>query len=490
MDIRFVPPTQQYFNVMRKGHIYGVLVALIYSLELFAQMNYRVAELPFNTPAKEMAPAIYKNSLVFCSDRRNDFLISYMDEDNNPLTNLYQVEKKASGKFSPAKAISKNLNSALFEGPSVFSRDGNTIYFTRTLDISKSLKSKERTDTTFGIFTADNRDGEWGVPRPFHFNSSSYNTGYPFVTDNGLQLYFCSDAPGGYGGMDIYVSNLKNGQWSNPENLGPAINTAQNEVFPFLLRSGRLFFSSRGHKNAKDLDILYSDKKDGVWQTPVILPSPFNTINDDYGLIFNASSDTGYFVSDRNGSHDIFAAYSTLPVFSQCSLQQEDDYCFVFYESNNSEIDSALYVYEWDLGDGTKMRSIEAEHCYAGPGSYNVQLNIIDKLTDDVMVSQATYSILVERIEQPYIQSVDTVYSGEEIKFSGRNSYYKNFQIENYYWDFDDGSTATGVETSHRFGIPGTYKVRLGITDINNDFPKAGQKCCVTRNIIVLESEN
>lgn len=475
---------------MRKGHLFSMLTTLIYSVGLFAQMNYKIAELPFNTPAKEMAPALYKNSLVFCSDRRNDILVSYMDQNNNPLTNLYQVEKKASGRFGPVKPVSKTLNSALFEGPSVFSHDGNTIFFTRTLDITKSLNNKARTDTTFGIFIAEYRNGKWDVPRPFNFNSSSYNTGYPFITDNGLQLYFCSDAPGGYGGMDIYVSNLNNGQWSSPENLGPAINTDKNEVFPYLQRSGRLFFSSRGHKSTNDLDILYSDKKDGVWQTPVILPEPFNTTNDDYGLIFNTSSDTGYFVSDRNGSQDIFAAYSTLPVFSQCTMQQEDDYCFVFYESNNSEIDTALYVYEWDLGDGAKMRSIEAEHCYEGPGTYEVQLNIIDKLTDDVMVSQATYSILVERIEQPYIQCVDTVYSGEEVKFSGKNSFYKNFQIENYYWDFDDGSSATGVETLHRFSIPGTYKVRLGITDINNDFPKAGQKSCVTRNVVVLETKN
>ncbi len=473
---------------MRKGLLYGIfLVFLFRPLFIVAQMNYEVEELPFNTASKELAPALFKNSLVFCSDRRNDFLLTYTDPNNNPLTNLFQVEKKNAGKFGTPKLMSKVLNSMFFEGPSTFSRDGSTIYFTRTLDVSTALNNKERTDTTFGIFIAEYRNGEWGSPRPFHFNSSSYNTGYPYITDNGTQLYFCSDAPGGYGGLDIYVSDLKNGKWSDPENLGSVINTEKNEVFPFIQRSGRLFFASRGHKEKADLDIFYSDKKDGLWETPSLLPAPFNTSSDDYGLIFNASSDTGYFVSSRKGSSDLFAAYSTLPVFTQCALQQEDDYCFVFYESNNSDIDTVLYVFEWDLGDGTKMRSVEAEHCYNGPGTYEVQLNIIDKLTDDVMISQASYSILVDRIEQPYIQCADTIIVGEEIQFDAGNSFFKSFRIENYYWDFDDGTSATGIKTVHRFSSPGTYKIRLGVTDLNNDFPKQGPKSCVTRNIVVLE---
>jgi hypothetical protein len=463
------------------------LLLTLQCLLLTGQNNYEVANMPCNTPSKELAPAFYKNTLVFCSDRRNDFILTYTDKNNNPLTNLYQLAKKKSGKFENPKLMSRTLNTPLFEGPSTFNSDGNTIYYTRTLDASTIMGNRERSDTAFGIFMADFRNGEWTNLRPFSFNSSSYNTGYPYITNDGRQLFFCSDAPGGFGGLDVYVSTLNNGQWSEPENLGPTINTAKNEVFPFVQRNGRLYFASRGYNEKGDMDIYYTTKVDGAWQTPSRMPEPFNTVNDDYGLIFNAASDTGYFVSDRAGSADIFAVYSTLPTFSNCTYQQENDYCFVFYESNNSDIDTSTYAYEWNLGDGTKMRSIEAEHCFAAPGTYQVELNIIDKLTADVLISQATYSFVVDNIEQPFIQCADTVMVGENTRMDAKASYYKTFTIDSYYWDFDDGSSATGIETRHTYSAPGTYKIRLGVTDVHKDLPEAGLKSCVTRDIVVLE---
>ena len=95
-----------------------------------------------------------------------------------------------------------------------------------------------------------------------------------------------------------------------------------------------------------------------------------------------------------------------------------------------------------------KSRSLEAEHCFAQPGTYLVQLNIIDKLTTDVLISQATYSFTVEKIEQPYIQCSDTVFSGSQISLNGRETYLKDFTIRNYYWDFGDGSVAQGIDSN------------------------------------------
>jgi hypothetical protein len=474
---------------LKKNIIWFAFTLMVSSVSMFGQGQFEVARLDFNTRSKELAPAFYQNGLVFCSDRRNDFFMSYIDPENNPLTNLYFAEHKKNGKFDAPSLMAKELTTFMFEGPSTFSRDGNIIYFTRSIDVSAGSRNRNRTDTTFGIFMAKFSNGVWSDITGFDFNSAAYKTGYPCLSADGNLLFFCSDAPGGMGGLDLYVSTYRGGRWDKPRNLGVQVNTSKNEVFPFLQEDGRLYFASRGLNQQGDLDIFYTIEKDGVWQKPVALNEPFNTRNDDYGLIFNAHSDTAYFVSDRDGSPDIFAAYSTIPTFTGCAGQQENDYCYVFYESNNDEFDTTAFAYEWDLGDGTQIRALEAEHCFARPDTYLVQLNIVDKLTQDVLLSQATYEFVVEQIEQPYITCPDTVFAGQEIQMSSRETHLKNVNISNYYWDMGDGSRMQGMDTKHSYPFPGTYQIQLGVVGLNMSTPGTTQNNCVIRQIVVLEAK-
>jgi hypothetical protein len=455
---------------------------------LLAQSYIEVRRLPFNTSSRELAPAFYKNGLVFCSDRKSNVFLSYTDLNNNFFTNLYEVEQKKPGKFDNPRLFSKELTTFLYEGPSSFSNDYGTIYFTRSIDVSRNQRNKQREDTTFGIFSSQLTDGKWTTPEKFRFNRPDYNTGYPFLSDDGKQLFFCSDSHDGYGGYDIYVSDWENDRWGQPQNLGENVNTSKNEVFPFLHRSGRLYFASRGHNLRGDLDIYYTVNLGGVWQKPVPLEEPYNSARDDYGFVENAAMDTGYFVSDRAGSADIFMAHSTLPTFAECKQQEDNDYCFLFYEPNNNELDTTAFAYEWDLGDGTKIRNLKAEHCFAKPGSYLVQLNVVDKLTKEVFLNQASDSFLVEDIEQPYILAPDTVFTGKELHMDGQKTFLKNFNILGYYWDFGDGYRSTGVQTKHNFHFPGTYELQLGVTGGTGNPKEIVQKKCSTRRIIVIGS--
>ncbi len=476
-------------NVLKKIYALTILV-FIYCNTLFAQQFYDAQSLSINTESKELAPALYDNRLVFCSDRKNEWFFRFTDDiGDNLLTNLYVTGQKKTGRFEHPQLFSKNLTTRLFEGPAAFSRDGKKVYFTRNIDVSMSLRKHARENTTFGIFTAEFANGQWVNIKPFPYNSDIFDTGFPGLSPDGQQMFFCSDDSSGFGGFDIYVTRLENGRWSQPENLGNTINTPENEVFPFQHENGRLYFASRGFKQAGDMDIYYSEYFDGEWTKPVALPEPFNSGFDDYGLILNPAMDTGYFVSDRNNSPDIFQAYLNIPTFSECQPQEENNYCYIFYESNNAEIDTASLAYEWDLGDGTKVRAIRVEHCYQSTGTYNVELNVIDKLTGEVFFSQAQYRLVVEDIEQPYITAPDTAYTGEQISFNGKESYFKDYEINGYYWNFGDGSRAAEMTAKHVYSKPGVYDVQLGLTGTVGSTDAAVEKKCITRTIVVRNRE-
>ncbi|MBN2481274.1 MAG: PKD domain-containing protein [Bacteroidales bacterium] len=466
-----------------------IMLAFVCSSALFSQQFYEAIPLSVNTPAKELAPAFYENGLVFCSDRKNEWFVSYTDMQDNPLTNLYITGIKRSGKFEYPQLFSRDITTRLFEGPATFTRDGKKMYFTRSIDPFPGLRKQVREDTTFGIFTAELVNGQWTNVEPFPYNSTDCNVGYPCLSPDGMQMFFCSNDPSGTGGFDLYVTRMENGTWSKPENLGNTVNTPENEVFPFLHENGRLFFASRGYKKEGDLEIYYSEYFNGQWGIPVVLPDPINSDYDDYGLIMNPAMDTGYFVSDRAGSPDILQVYSTIPTFSACQPQEENSYCYIFYESNNAELDTTAFAYEWDLGDGTKVRSLRVDHCYPSTGIYNVELNVIDKLTNEVYFSQASYRLVVENIEQPYITAPDSVFVGEPVTFSGQESFFKEFEIGGYYWNFGDGGRAASVEARHIYSRPGIYVVELGLTSPAENFDSMFEKKCVTRKIVVLEKD-
>jgi chitodextrinase len=451
-----------------------------------AQKFFSVHKLPFNGAlTKELGPAFYKNGIVFCSDKRNTILLSYTDLQNNIPTNLYWSEQKKPGKFANPQEFADELTTQYWEGPASFSKDGNTVYFTRSMDITKKMGNSLRGDTVFGIFSAEYSNGHWTNIKQFPYSRLNIQTGYPCLSEDGNQLFFCSTDPRGYGKYDIWVSEIRNGQPKNPENLGPKINTPENEVFPFLHKSGRLYFASRGHGGRGGLDIFYTDFVNGEWQEPTALPDPFNTINDDFGLIFNETADTAYFTSTRGNSMDIYMAFSTLPVFTDCKEQQTNEYCYTFYEAREMNLDTTLFNYEWDLGDGTRKRGLKTDHCYATTGNYTVQLNVIDLVTGEVYYNEATYNLAVTDIEQPFITTADTAIVGEEVRFTALKSNLK-FTIDGYYWDFGDASRAENPEAFHNFRKPGLYTIQLGVTSTVPDVRAFPEKACITRKITVL----
>ncbi|MBN2348445.1 MAG: PKD domain-containing protein [Bacteroidales bacterium] len=475
--------------MIRLRIIFFLTTYLLIQNFIYSQEYFKTDRLSANTRQySEIAPAFYHKGLVFSSNRKDDMLINTKSADNNYLYNLYQIQSKGGKRWNTASKLSKTINSRYDEGAASFDSSFTIMYFTRTKDVSKAIGDKISADSTHGIFIAEFANGEWTNIRPFEYNKEFYNTGFPFLSLDGQTLFYCSDEPGGLGGYDIYVCKKENNTWQTPEHLGPVINSPEHDVFPFYHSGNRLYFSSRGHKGFGGLDIFYSDFIDGTWKEPVDMPDPFNSEFDDFGLVLNETMDTGYFSSNRQGTDDIYKIYTTLPTFTECRPQEENDYCYIFYETGSLNLDTTSLKYEWDLGDGAKVRDMEANHCFAGPGFYKISLNVIDTLTGDIYFSEASYDLNIEDIEQPYITAPDTGFVNEKIQFDGLKSNLKDFNIEQYVWDFNDGTWADDSLVFHSFTKPGEYFIKLGLISETTGRREKPKKECVTRKIVVLDT--
>ncbi|MBN2486903.1 MAG: PKD domain-containing protein [Bacteroidales bacterium] len=474
-----------------------VCIILLFIIPVFVigQQNFRIVRLPFNTSGNEMAPVIYKNGIVFSSDSKSSVVRVATDINNNYPYNLYFVEKKGR-KWGKPEPFAPEISSALSEATASFSSDFKIMYITRNLRAGEKLSELQKVSDTikFGVYQATEAKKEWILSREFPYNDEGYDLVHPALSPDGKLLFFASTMSGGYGGYDIYQSVFENGQWQSPKNLGPVINTFENEVFPFLHQNGRLYFSSRGHNSQGGLDIFYSEIINGEWIAPVNLPRPFNSRRDDFGYVISANLDTGYFASNRltGADDDIYMFASSFPNFKDCKPQIDETFCYEFNETGTMDIDTTALKYEWDFGDGNKQRTVIAEHCYKGPGAYAVALNVIDTLTGDIYYSEASYELIVEPREQPYISCPDTVVVDEKVDFGSERSVIRSFAPNNYYWDFGDGNITTGRNVQHTFTKTGTFYVRLGITAVEDD-PEAkvvdlSNRACSMKQVVVVKN--
>lgn len=143
-----------------------------------------------------------------------------------------------------------------------------------------------------GIFSQPER-----LPEPI---SSPYNETAGTFSPDGKKIYFSSNRPGGYGGYDIYESEyIGDGKWSTPRNLGPIINTNNDEICPFLLKDGiTLYFSSTGHSSRSNFDIYETILSDeGFFLEPIKLEAPINTEFDDLYFQISPDEKRAYYIS-------------------------------------------------------------------------------------------------------------------------------------------------------------------------------------------------
>lgn len=270
---------------------------------------YQVKHLEkINTSVDDFGPAFYKDGVVFSSERdKGSAVVRIHAWTGRPFLDLFYTkatlmdEQNREFSYSKPDKIFNEINTKFHDGPIVFTKDFNEIFFTRNNIIHGKVGRDQEGIIGLKIFQAKIENGKIGEPKGMPFNSDEYSVAHPALNNDATKLYFSSNLPGGFGGMDLYVSYLENGRWAPPVNLGPTINTEGSEVFPSMHEDGTLYFASDGHTGLGKLDIFATKELGGTWSTPANLGYPLNSINDDFHLIFSADKTHGYFTSDREG---------------------------------------------------------------------------------------------------------------------------------------------------------------------------------------------
>lgn len=204
------------------------------------------------------------------------------------------------GKWSAPVNITPEVQSDGDFYISCLSSDGKMIFLSRDDSYNSDIYSSAFNGNTWSKTVKLNKN----------INTKFWES-HGFISEDGDQLIFASDRPGGFGGLDLYISHKVNGDWGPAVNLGPEINTPFNEDRPFLINKAKtLFFSSQGHENIGGYDLFRSDmQSNGLWSKPKNLGYPLNTPDDNIFFMPVGEGKSGYHAITKEsgyGKEDIY----------------------------------------------------------------------------------------------------------------------------------------------------------------------------------------
>ncbi|HTE32861.1 MAG TPA: OmpA family protein [Chryseolinea sp.] len=256
-----------------------------------------------NSEFEDYAPVLNENEdeIVFTTRRREDNLNQNVFDDNKPYEDIFS-SKKTNGIWSYAKNLGPVVNNPYHDSNVALSANGNILFL---------FKDEGGGDI---FFCERDKGGEWGAPVPMPgIINSSFEEKSVTISRDEKTLYFSSNRPGGFGGLDIYrATKDSKGEWTNVKNLGAKINTDMDDDGPFIDYDGvTLYFSSKGRKGMGGFDVFKTsvDPKTNEWSEPVNLGYPINTPDDDIYIVFSKDGKRAYYSSVREdgiGYTDIY----------------------------------------------------------------------------------------------------------------------------------------------------------------------------------------
>ncbi len=269
--------------------------------------RYTVNSEPVNTGKSEFSPVMYQQGLIFTGERRGAFTRFINLRNNNNFYDLYYAQRDPNKKSGvKVKRLKGKVNRKFHEGPATVNKDQNTLYFTRSHFVKDKKGKMPINHSKLMILTAEKSKKKWKNINSLPFNSDNYSCGHPTLSADGQSLIFSSDIPGGFGGTDLYICTKQGDSWSTPQNLGSSVNSEGDEQFPYLHKSGALFFSSDGHAGFGGFDIFAAPVSGDRWGKAVNGGFGLNSQYDDFGITWLPNKSAGYFSSDREGDDNIY----------------------------------------------------------------------------------------------------------------------------------------------------------------------------------------
>jgi outer membrane protein OmpA-like peptidoglycan-associated protein len=251
-----------------------------------------------NTEYLDYCAVPYAGGVMFTSARGGK-RVFVCDQDlvTGRYSDLYFAKEDHEGRFFLPDMVKGDINGKYHDGAPTFTPDGRTMLLSRNNQEGRSAKGL----VDLKIYSTQLNKGYWEHLAELPFNSNDFSNCHPSLSADGSLLFFSSNRPGGYGGMDIYAVKKEGDNWGLPINLGPNVNSDGDEIFPFVTASNVLYFSSDGKKGTGGLDVFSVVMNGMEASEPLRLPEPINSAYDDFAFTADKTEKLGYLTSNRPG---------------------------------------------------------------------------------------------------------------------------------------------------------------------------------------------
>ncbi|WP_319802320.1 OmpA family protein [Flavobacterium sp. N1736] len=276
--------------------------------------RYAIKPVTANSNMPDYGTAFFNNDHVIFTSARDTIGKKYRDAwTGKPYFKLYEATISNGDLIDPKKLTGK-INSVYHQSTPVITSDGKFMFFTRSNIKGNKLKSDKSNINHLRIYRATLVDGVWDKIEDLSINNDSYSNAHPALTPDDRKMIFASDRPGSLGQTDLYEVEIKiDGTFGEPRNLGPSINTIGRETFPFITKSGQLYFSSDGQPGLGGLDVFATVKNNDNSYSVTNVGEPINSGDDDFGFVINDEK-KGFFSSNRSKNDQIYSLTEFQPV--------------------------------------------------------------------------------------------------------------------------------------------------------------------------------
>jgi outer membrane protein OmpA-like peptidoglycan-associated protein len=267
--------------------------------------RFEVVDADVNSEFSDYGSSFLGNKLVFASARDTGGVSKKVFKwTNRSFTNLYWSEIKPDGEMVKPERFDRKINSKFNESTPVFTKDGQTMYFTRNNFLQGKRGRDTNKNTLLKLYKATlDKEGQWSNVTELPFNSNEYSVAHPTLSVDEKTLYFASDMPGTLGQSDLFRVRINSDDtYGIPENLGSEINTEGRETFPFISKDNELYYASDGRPGLGGLDVFVAKiEVDASFYGIQNVGEPVNSKQDDFAFLINSKNRNGFFTSNREG---------------------------------------------------------------------------------------------------------------------------------------------------------------------------------------------